>query len=45
MSKLQRDKTQEIKELLVNQEAIKEMNDNLTHKLQEEKDKFDKLTD
>lgn len=45
MAKLNRDKTQEMKELLVQQETLKEFVDNLSHKLQEEKDKFDKLTD
>lgn len=43
MAKLNRDKTQEIKELLIQQEALKEFNDNLTNKLVEEKEKYSKL--
>lgn len=45
MAKLNRDKTQEIKELLIQQEALKEFNDNLTNKLTEEKEKFNKFSD
>ena len=45
MAKLNRDKTQEIKDLLVQQESLKEFNETIAHKLQEERDKFDKLQD
>ena len=45
MNRLNQHKTQEIKELLIQQESLKEFNEQLTHKLMEEKEKFDKLTD
>jgi hypothetical protein len=45
MAKLNRDKTQEIKDLLIQQESLKDFNETITHKLGEEKDKFDKLVD
>ena len=45
MAKLNRDKTQEIKDLLIQQESLKDFNETIKHKLGEEKDKFDKLVD
>lgn len=36
-AKLNRDKTQEIKDLLVAQESLKEFNETIAHKLAEEK--------
>lgn len=45
MNKLNKDKTQEMKDKLEEQNILKEFNDTMTLKLQEEKDKFDKLTD
>jgi hypothetical protein len=45
MAKLNKDKTVEMKEKIVEQETLKEFNETMTHKLQEEKEKFDKLTD
>lgn len=45
MNRLNQHKTQEIKELLIQQESLKEFNEQLTHKLHEEKEKFDQLMD
>ncbi len=45
MARLNTHKTQEIKELLIQQESLKEFNEQLSNKLMEEKEKFDKLMD
>lgn len=43
-SQLQRNKTQEIKNKLAEQEGLKEFTESLNHKLAEEKEKYDKLS-
>jgi len=43
MLKLNRDKTQEVKDLIANQELIKAHNDEMNQKLHQQKEEYDKL--